>query len=210
MQNSAIQCTKRSGDNTLCAEGIHETTQRHVTLCWYIFINKFPIFVTLSHQIDFTMANHLENRKILTIFKAFKDIYNYYLQHRFRIVKIHMDHKFAPLGPYLNDMPRGPWLNIASANEQVPEVEWPIWVIKKRTQAIIHSLPYPQLPKTMIIHVILKKYTTAFTLLQSGKMIHEQHYSFFNLMQKEVNQCTSTVVHCWCPWRPRHDVSQHT
>jgi Reverse transcriptase (RNA-dependent DNA polymerase) len=129
---------------------------KDVYLCIDLFfVNKFPFFVTVSRRIDFTTANHLENRKISTIFKAFKDVYRYYLQRGFRIVEVHADSEFEALGTYLTEMPRGPRLNIATADEHVPEVERRIRVIKERTRAIIHGLPYPRLPKIMIIHMVL-------------------------------------------------------
>jgi hypothetical protein len=49
------------------------------------FVNKIPFFLTLSHKICFTAVNHLADRTVPQIFKAFKEIYQYYLQRGFRI-----------------------------------------------------------------------------------------------------------------------------
>jgi hypothetical protein len=44
------------------------------------FVNKIPFFLTLSRKICFTMVNHLVDRPVPQIFKAFKEIvYQYYL-----------------------------------------------------------------------------------------------------------------------------------
>ena len=58
------------------------------------FVNSIPFFLTLSRNIYFTAVNHLANRKVETIFKAFKDIYSYYLKFWFHITTIHSDVKF--------------------------------------------------------------------------------------------------------------------
>jgi hypothetical protein len=47
------------------------------------FVNQIPFFLTLSRKICFTAVNHLANRKAETIFKAFKEIYQFYLHRGF-------------------------------------------------------------------------------------------------------------------------------
>ena len=58
------------------------------------FVNKIPFFLMLSQKICFTVVNHLVNRTVPQIFKAFKEIYQYYLQHGFHITEVHMDGEF--------------------------------------------------------------------------------------------------------------------
>ena len=41
------------------------------------FVDGIPLFLTLSWNICFTAVNHISNRKVETIIKAFKEIYNY-------------------------------------------------------------------------------------------------------------------------------------
>jgi hypothetical protein len=55
------------------------------------FVNKIPFFLTLSHKICFKAINHLADRTIPQIFMAFKEIYQYYLQHGFHITMVHAD-----------------------------------------------------------------------------------------------------------------------
>jgi hypothetical protein len=119
------------------------------------FVNKIVFFLTLSRKIDFTAVNHLSNKKASTIFKAFKEIYKYYLQRGFRITEIHADNEFGALQALIQDMPRGPRINLVSADEHVPEIERRIRVVKERTRAMRHGLPFDRLPKLMTIHIVL-------------------------------------------------------
>jgi hypothetical protein len=66
--------------------------------------------------------NHLADRTVPQIFKAFKDMYQYYLHRGFHITTVHANIEFAPLKPLIEYMPGGPMVNLASANEHVPEI----------------------------------------------------------------------------------------
>lgn len=61
------------------------------------FVNKIPFFLTLRRKICFTAVNHLATRTVPEIFKAFKNIYTYYLQRGFRITVVHINGEFVPL-----------------------------------------------------------------------------------------------------------------
>jgi hypothetical protein len=119
------------------------------------FVNKIPFFLTLSRKICFTAVNHLGDRTVPHIFKAVKEMYQYYLQHGFHIKTVHADGEFAPLKPLIESIPGGPMVNLASANDQVPEIERRIWVVKERCRATRHSLPYERIPKLLTIHIVL-------------------------------------------------------
>jgi len=82
------------------------------------FVNKIPFFLTLSRKILFMTVNHLANRTVPNIFKAFKEVYQYYLQRGFRITTVHADGEFEPLKLLIESMPNGPMVNLASANER--------------------------------------------------------------------------------------------
>jgi hypothetical protein len=84
------------------------------------FVNNIPFFLTLSHKICFTVVNQLADRTVLKIFKAFKEMYQYYLQRGFHFTTVHADGEFEPLKPLIESMPGGPLINLASANEHVP------------------------------------------------------------------------------------------
>jgi hypothetical protein len=119
------------------------------------FVNKIPFFLTLSHKICSTAANHLANRTVPHIFQTFKEIYQYYLQRGCRITVLHADGKFAPLKNLIESMPGGPTVNLASANEHVPEIERRIRVVKERCRSCRHDLPFKQIPKLLTIHIVM-------------------------------------------------------
>ena len=95
------------------------------------------------------------NRTVETIFKAFKEIFTYYLQRGFRIMTVSADIKFAPLKPLIAALLGGPRVNLASANEHIPEIERRIRVVKEWSRAMHHSLPFSQIPKLLTIYIIL-------------------------------------------------------
>jgi hypothetical protein len=118
------------------------------------FVNQIPFFLTLSRKICFTAVNHVTDRKAETIFKAFEEIYRFYLQRGFKITTVHADGEFAPLQAMIQAMPGGPRVNLASANEHVPEIERRIRVVKERSRSIRHSLPFNKIPKLLIIYIV--------------------------------------------------------
>jgi hypothetical protein len=99
------------------------------------FVNKILFFLTLSQKICFTAVNHLADRIVPQIFKAFKEIYQYFLQRGFHITTVHADGEFAPLNTLIESMPGGPMVNLASANEHVPTIERRTRVVKERCRA---------------------------------------------------------------------------
>ena len=79
------------------------------------FVNKIPFFLTLSRKICFMAVNHLADRTVPEIFKAFKEIYQYYLHRGFCIMMVHADGEFAPLKTLIESLPGGPRVNLASS-----------------------------------------------------------------------------------------------
>ena len=43
------------------------------------FVNKSIFFITLGHKIDYTSITYMSNRKLNTVFKAFKSLHKFYL-----------------------------------------------------------------------------------------------------------------------------------
>jgi hypothetical protein len=121
-----------------------------------LVVNKNQFFLTLSRKITFTAINHLADRTVLQIFKAFKEIYQYYLQHVFHITVVHAKGEFAaPPKPLIESIPGGPVVNLASANEHMPEIERRIRVVKEPCWATPHSLPFERIPKIMTLRIVL-------------------------------------------------------
>jgi hypothetical protein len=75
-----------------------------------------------------------------------------YRKQGFRAVTVMMDREFAPLKADMLEM--GVSLNITSANEHVPEIECCIRVIKERTRATRHTLPFAYLPKALVVAMV--------------------------------------------------------
>jgi hypothetical protein len=87
------------------------------------FVNKIHFFLTLSRKICFTAVNHLSDRTVQPILKAFKEMYQYYLQRGFHIKTVHANGELAPLNPLIDSILGGPMVNLAGANKHVPEIE---------------------------------------------------------------------------------------
>jgi hypothetical protein len=99
-------------------------------------------------------VHHLNGPKLKSIFAAFQEIYGYYRKRGFNIATIHADDEFAPLKALIPSLPAGPQVNLASANEHVPEIERRIRVVKERARSIRHSLPFNQIPRLLLIHIV--------------------------------------------------------
>ena len=119
------------------------------------FVNGMPFLISLSRKLDFTAVNSIPNRKAGTVFKAFKEHHGYYARRGFRITTLHADGEFGPLQGMIEGMEGGPDVNLASANEHVPEIERRIRVVKERARAVRHSMPFNRIPKIMVIHLVL-------------------------------------------------------
>ena len=103
------------------------------------FVNSIPLFITLNREICLTSANHLANRKVETIFKAFKYIFSHYMKHVFQITTLHADEEFPPTQAMIyGHMPEGPMINLTSENEHVLDIEHKIIIVKERTRAVRH------------------------------------------------------------------------
>ena len=130
---------------------------RDVTLTADIFfVNKIPFFLTLSRKICFTAVNHLSDRTIKTIFKAYEEIHKFYLKRGFHITTMHVDNKFAPLQVMIQSMPGRPRVNLTSASKHVPKIERRIWVVKERARSSRHSLPFNRIPRLLTIYIVFK------------------------------------------------------
>jgi hypothetical protein len=61
------------------------------------FVKNIPFFLTLSRKICFTAVNHLADRTVPQMFKAFKEMYQCYLQRGFHTKTVHADGEFTRL-----------------------------------------------------------------------------------------------------------------
>jgi hypothetical protein len=111
------------------------------------FVNQITFLLTLSRSICFTAVNHLADRTVPHIFKAFKEMYQYYLQRGFHITMVHADGEFTPLKTLLESIPGGPMVNLASANEHLPEIKCLIRVVKEQCRATRAQSPVSHNPQ---------------------------------------------------------------
>ena len=74
----------------------------------------------------------------------------------FCITTVHSDGEFAPLQAPVAALPCGPMINLASANEHVPEIKQKIRVVKERFRAARHGLPFQRIPKLFNIHIVFQ------------------------------------------------------
>jgi hypothetical protein len=118
------------------------------------FMNKIPCLLTLSRKICLAV-NHIADRTVPQIFKAFKEMYQYYLQRGFHVTTVHAKGEFAPLKPLIESMRGGPLVNLISANEHVPKIECRIRVLKEISRETRHILPFQWIPKLLTIHIVL-------------------------------------------------------
>jgi hypothetical protein len=123
---------------------------------YIFFVNQIPFFLTLSREICFTAVNHLSNRTVTTIFKAFEEVYKFYLNRGFHVSRLHVDGEFAPLNTQIQAMPGGPRVNLTSANEHVPEIKRRIRVVKERARSSRHSPPLNRIPRLLTVCIVFK------------------------------------------------------
>ena len=69
---------------------------------------------------------------------------------------MHSDREFASLQALVASLPDGPMINLASANEHIPEIERKIRVVKERCRAAQHGLPFQRIPKLLTIHIVFQ------------------------------------------------------
>ena len=102
--------------------GLIKLHEEVILTCDILFVDKIPFFLTLSQKIYFTSVNNLANHTVPEIFKAFKEVYKYYLHHGFSIYTVHTYGKFGPLKNLIEPLPGGQLMNLATSNEHAPDI----------------------------------------------------------------------------------------
>ena len=99
--------------------------------CGIFFLNKIPFFLTLIQNIYLTAVNHLQNRMVPDIFKAFKEVHQYYPHRVFHITPVYTDGEFKPLKNMIEFLLGGTIVNMVAANDNVSDIEQRISVMKE-------------------------------------------------------------------------------
>ena len=94
----------------------------------------------------------IKNRKVKNIEDGTKKVNKLYLQFGFNINRIHSDSEFEPLSPEMAGLVI--FLNCVSKKEHVPNIELPNWTAKERVQYTQAEVPFRQISKSMIIHLV--------------------------------------------------------
>ena len=66
---------------------------------------------------------------------------------------VHVDGKFEPLKPLMQAMPGSPMVNTTSANKHVPEIKQRVRVVKEKSSATKHGLPFSRMPKLIAMFI---------------------------------------------------------
>jgi len=129
---------------------------KYVVLAMDIFfVCGVPFFLTLSRKLDFAAATHLVNRKLETIYAAFKENCAFYAKRGFKVTTVHADGEFEPVKKLADADKDCPTINLTSKGEHVGEIERRIRMLKERIRAIRAGLPIRRLPLLMMINMVL-------------------------------------------------------
>ena len=74
----------------------------------------------------------------------------------FCITTVHSDRAFSPLQALVASLPGVPMINLSSANENVPEIERKIRVVKERCRAARHGLTFQRILRLLTIHILFQ------------------------------------------------------
>ena len=106
----------------------------------------YPFFHTISEWIKFRTVALIPDRKQWILVAETKAIINMYTNRGLHITRVEGDNEFCTLE---NDI-LPVQLNIADADDHVPEVERSIRTLKERVRCLLQGLPYRRVPKVMI------------------------------------------------------------
>ena len=155
-----------------------------------MFVNKIPFLVTSSRNICFSTVEFLPNRQVGTIATCPKKVTRLYHHRGFRITSIICDPEFEALQPSF------PMLNCCAAGEHVPEIERYIRTLKDCTQSAYNVLPFKNLPRVILIH-LLKNCTLWLNAFPAAGGVSSVHSPCFLLMGQELSFDKHAVLEFW-------------
>ena len=115
-----------------------------------MFVNSVPFLVSVSRTINLITIEHAPKCSATKLGELIHRIARVYARAGFSIQTVLMDNEFEKLKDLVPMLD----LNIPAASEHVGEIERKIRVIKERTRGLTSTLPYPRLPKQMLIHLL--------------------------------------------------------
>ena len=110
------------------------------------WVNGNPFFHTISEWICFRTVAPIKNRKKKTLANETKAILSFYKTRGFDMTRVESDREFKCIETLLLPTP----LNVADADDHVPQVERSIQTVKERVRCVVQGLPFKLLPKIMV------------------------------------------------------------
>jgi hypothetical protein len=110
------------------------------------WVNGSPYFHTISQWIKFRTVAPIENRSKRTLLMEAQAVIHMYEARGFNITRLEADREFSCI--VNNVLPID--LNIADADDHVPEVERSIRTIKERTRCTVQGLPFRRVSKVVM------------------------------------------------------------
>ncbi len=124
---------------------------KYVTLATDImFVNGLPFLVTSSRGISLVTIEYLPSRTAKRLVHTLRRVFGIYRTGGYVIQTTLMDIEFEKLKPMFPEIV----LNTTAAREHKGMVERKIRVLKERARGTFNTLPYPKLPKMMVIKLM--------------------------------------------------------
>ena len=162
------------------------SAHRDVTLALDIVkVNNIPFLTTISLNLQYRTCQRIipKKTKEASFYNAIDRVLRLYNKGGYRVTEIRCDTEFKTLLAPLEDE-NSVTLNLAAAEEHVPEIERSNRVIKERVRACYHRLPYKQMPMAMLVAMVEDcAYKTNFFPLKSGI---SSYYSPRTLVEKKM------------------------
>ena len=160
------------------------TLKGKVELCLdIVYVNKIPFLTTVSKELQYCTCKRIvpKGTKVDSFNAALDQVLRVYNRNHFKVTTIHADREFHSLLEPLEDA-KSVVLNLAAAEEHVPEIECRNRMVKERVRACYHRLPYKHMPLTMLVAMVEDcAYTTNFFPLTAGV---SSYYSPLAIVEK--------------------------
>ena len=134
---------------------LHDT-QCDVCLYIYImFVNGLAFLTTISKKSKYCTAIWVANHMAPTIANLVESVLKLYHQAGFQVTEACADHEFKPVLHILQDSGWSFMINLANAQEHVPEADHN----NCSSRAYLHHLawiPYKMLPQTTICYMVME------------------------------------------------------
>ena len=115
-----------------------------------MFVNGLPFLITLSRAINLVTIEFASTRTAANLTRLLNRVVQVYATAGLKVQTVMMDMEFQCLQPLMPQVV----VNTTAANEHVAEIERRIRVVKERARGIINTLPYPRLPKRIIVELM--------------------------------------------------------